>query len=454
MIKKSLLFCLFYATTYLYSNPTADSLQMIITLADNWTSTTGYMQRYERPTQNDAWITIGEKIPVSFGLNGLGWGIGLHDEDLNNVTLFKEGPRVIEGSKRSPVGVFALNIAFGKANTQEKNIKLSYIPITAHTWGVDDIKSKYYNRITDDQLVTKDWDSAEDMNRYANEGVYEFGIIIEHNYDKPIPGKGSCFFIHIHRNPGLPTLGCTAFERELVKEVVYWLDKAKKPILVQLPSSIFNALKKDWNLPDFVMLESKIKIIDQELEKRIVGNSWEAACPVPLSELRYLTINYWGYDDKAHIGEMIVHEQVAQEVLDIFQELFENKFPIQSMRLIDDYFKPNQTKNDVDELSMLDNNSSAFFFRYIGKTTIVSEHGMGTAIDINPLVNPFVRGDYVCPVSSKEFCDRTRKDVKGLLTDDCICVKAFEKRGWIWAGKWKKVQDYQHFCKVQKESLQ
>lgn len=198
----------------------------------------------------------------------------------------------------------------------------------------------------------------------------------------------------------------------------------------------------------------KIEKIDQALEKRIVGKSWEAACPVPLSELRHLTIPYWGYDDKEHVGEMIVHEKVAQEVLDIFEELFENKFPIQSMKLIDEYFQPNRTKGEVDDASMLDNNSSAFFFRYIGKTTIVSEHGMGTAIDINPRVNPFVRGDCVCPASSKEFCDRTRKDVKGFLNADCICVKAFEKRGWNWAGKWKKVQDYQHFCKVQTESLQ
>ena len=197
-----------------------------------------------------------------------------------------------------------------------------------------------------------------------------------------------------------------------------------------------------------------IEKIGQALEKRIVGKSWEAACPVQLSELRYLTIPYWGYDEQEHSGEMIVHEKVAQEVLDIFKELFENKFPIQSMKLIDEYFQPSRTKSDVDDASMLDNNSSAFFFRYIGKTTIVSEHGLGTAIDINPRVNPFVRGDYVCPTSSKEFCDRTRKDVKGLLTEDCRCVKAFEARGWNWAGKWKKVQDYQHFGKIQKESLQ
>ena len=151
---------------------------------------------------------------------------------------------------------------------------------------------------------------------------------------------------------------------------------------------------------------------------------------------------------------MIVHKDVAHEVVEIFQELFENKFPIETMRLIDDYFEPNKTKGEIDDISMAHNNSVGFFFRFIGKTNIVSEHGYGTAIDINPRVNPFVRGDFVCPPESKEFCDRTRKDVKGLLNEDSICINAFTKRGWNWAGKWKKVQDYQHFCKVQTESLQ
>lgn len=194
--------------------------------------------------------------------------------------------------------------------------------------------------------------------------------------------------------------------------------------------------------------------IDEKLEQRITGKSWESSCPIPLSDLRYLTIPYWGYDNQIHIGEMIVHKSIAQEVLDIFYELLENKFPIQSMRLIDDYFQPHLTKGDVDDLSMLNNNSSAFFFRYIGKTNIVSEHGLGTAIDINPLVNPMVKGEKVFPSISREFCERTRKDVKGFLTEYSICVKIFKKYGWHWAGDWKKIKDYQHFCKNQTESLQ
>lgn len=199
---------------------------------------------------------------------------------------------------------------------------------------------------------------------------------------------------------------------------------------------------------------AKIDLINETIAKRIVGKTWTVECPVPLTDLRYLTIPYWGYDGKEHLGEMIVHKAVALEVIDIFQELFEVKFPIEEMRLIDDYFEPGKTRGEIDDISMAHNNTSAFFFRFIGKTTIVSEHGLGTAIDINPRVNPFVRGDYVCPAESRVYCDRTRTDVKGLLTGKDVCVRAFTKRGWNWAGLWKKVQDYQHFCKVQKESLQ
>jgi len=68
-------------------------------------------------------------------------------------------------------------------------------------------------------------------------------------YDEPIPEKGSCFFIHIHRRPGSPTAGCTAFTREQVKEVVNWLNPNKKPIIVQLPLEAFVALKSRWGLP-------------------------------------------------------------------------------------------------------------------------------------------------------------------------------------------------------------
>lgn len=192
-----------------------------------------------------------------------------------------------------------------------------------------------------------------------------------------------------------------------------------------------------------------IEPITSEIAQCIVGKTWESSCPIPLSDLRYLSIAHWGYDGKIHAGHMIVHKNVAQEVIEIFDELFRNNFPIQKMQLVDKYFRQSEDrpKGVIDDESIADNNTSAFFFRFIGKTDIVSEHGLGTAIDINPQVNPFVAGKECWPESGRQFCDRTRIDVPGLITPQSICYKAFISHGWKWGGNWKNVKDYQHFCK-------
>ncbi|MFA6526934.1 MAG: NlpC/P60 family protein [Candidatus Babeliales bacterium] len=196
-----------------------------------------------------------------------------------------------------------------------------------------------------------------------------------------------------------------------------------------------------------------ISPIDATTKQRIVGKSWTPECPIPFENLRYLITPFWGFDSKEHQGEMIVHKDIATDVIAIFAELFEAKFPIESMRLIDDFFKPGMARGDVDNASMAANNSSAFFYRCIAGTNTTSEHGLGTAIDINPLVNPFVDGDDVSPIQGIRYRDRTQTGVKGFLTPESVCVTTFLKHGWIWAGTWKTAQDYQHFCKVQTDSL-
>lgn len=192
---------------------------------------------------------------------------------------------------------------------------------------------------------------------------------------------------------------------------------------------------------------AQIEPISERIAQIIVGKTWQPDCPIPLKDLRYITIAHWGYDDTIHRGEIIVHKDVAEEIVEIFHELFAHKFAIEKMQLIDNYFQDNLSNDEIDGQSLAENNSSAFFFRYIGKTTIVSEHGLGTALDINPRINPFVRGKEVYPADAQEFCDRSRIDVPGMITRDSICYQAFIKRDWKWGGNWKNVQDYQHFCK-------
>ena len=104
--------------------------------------------------------------------------------------------------------------------------------------------------------------------------------------------------------------------------------------------------------------------LSEENIDRIVGVSWQENTPIKLEDLSYINVTYWGFDDMEHVGEMIVHEKLAQEVIDIFKELYEAKFPIEKIKLIDEY-------DADDNLSMADNNSYAFCSREVtGKKCI------------------------------------------------------------------------------------
>jgi len=168
--------------------------------------------------------------------------------------------------------------------------------------------------------------------------------------------------------------------------------------------------------------------------------SWRPGCPVSIDDLACLKVSHWGFDGKVHIGELVVHKKVASEVLEIFKELFEKKFPIERIRRIEAY------KGDDDD-SMADNNTSAFNCRKIkGSKTKLSKHSYGLAIDINPLINPYIKNGKVLPREGVKYLDR-KKSVPGIIVKGGSCYSAFIKRGWQWGGQWKSMKDYQHFEK-------
>lgn len=180
--------------------------------------------------------------------------------------------------------------------------------------------------------------------------------------------------------------------------------------------------------------------LPKEIINKINGVSWKEGAPVEFGDLSYVKVKYWGFDEEEHIGELIVHKKVAEEIVEIFKELHEAKFSIEKIRLIDEY-------DASDDLSMEDNNTSSFCYREVaGKKGTLSKHSYGIAIDINPVQNPCVTGKRVSPLEGKEYKDR--KNVrKGMIVKDDICYKAFKERGWIWGGEWKSLKDYQHFQK-------
>ena len=185
--------------------------------------------------------------------------------------------------------------------------------------------------------------------------------------------------------------------------------------------------------------------ISEDVLARITGKSLPEDADISIDDLRYVHVMHYGFDGEVHEGELIVNAAIAQDVVDIFKELFEAEYPIEKIRLIDEY-------DANDEASMEDNNSSAFCYRTIAETSTLSNHAKGLAIDINPLYNPYVytRKDgtlFLQPENAEAYVDRDQEDSRFIKKDD-ICYNIFIAHGFTWGGDWDSKKDYQHFEKT------
>lgn len=170
-----------------------------------------------------------------------------------------------------------------------------------------------------------------------------------------------------------------------------------------------------------------------------LGATWRADCPVGPSDLRRVELDYTGFDGQTHRGALVVHRNVVDDVIAIFAALQQMHYPIQRMQTVDHYPRAQ------DELSMEDNNTSAFNCRPLPGSTAWSKHAYGRAIDLNPLINPYLdAGGDLQPRTAARYLDRGRDD-PGILRADSPAVKAFTDRGWRWGGAWRNPVDYQHF---------
>jgi D-alanyl-D-alanine dipeptidase len=223
--------------------PLENSRQLVLVIAEDWSATSATLQRYQRERTDGPWQRTGQSVAVSIGKTGLAWGLGVHGGPLAS------GPVKHEGDGKAPAGAFALPFAFGYASKEDaRSVKLPYVPLSADVFGVDDVKSKHYNQLVwADEIRDKDWDSAETMRRA--DGLYEWGVFVNHNTAPAIAGAGSCIFLHIWRGPNQPTAGCTAMGREEMISLLAWLDPRARPVLVQLPREEYRRLAKPWSLP-------------------------------------------------------------------------------------------------------------------------------------------------------------------------------------------------------------
>ncbi|WP_242994463.1 M15 family metallopeptidase [Butyrivibrio fibrisolvens] len=184
-----------------------------------------------------------------------------------------------------------------------------------------------------------------------------------------------------------------------------------------------------------------ISEITDELFDRMKGKSYKDDCNVPREDLRYIHILHKNLEGNTCEGEMVCHKIIAQDLLEIFEELYLNDYPIERMVLIDEY-------GADDETSMTANNSSCFNYRVISHTTKISKHGLGIAVDINPLYNPYTKivdgTRIVEPAAGEPYLDR-EADFPYKIDEDDLCYKLFIEHGFEWGGSWTSAKDYQHF---------
>ena len=224
-------------------SPLGNSRQAVLVVSRDWDATGAILQCYDRGGIGQSWEPVGGCVTVNIGRTGLAWGRGLHTGSP------LPGPIKREGDGKAPAGVFELPQVFGYApEDQVPGVKLPYIALASDIVGVDDVKSKYYNQIVNAGLVPlKDWNSAETMRRA--DGLYEWGVLVNHNTSPTLPGAGSCIFLHVWRGSDSPTAGCTAMSRQEMIRLVTWLDPRAKPLLVQLPHKVSLHLAGIWGLP-------------------------------------------------------------------------------------------------------------------------------------------------------------------------------------------------------------
>jgi len=166
---------------------------------------------------------------------------------------------------------------------------------------------------------------------------------------------------------------------------------------------------------------------------------------ITYEDLCYVHILHYDFEGNVAEGELICNKYIAQDLVEIFYELYRNEYQLEKVHLIDEY-------DGNDTASMEDNNTSCFNYRVVEGTTSLSKHALGLAIDINPLYNPYITygddgSENVSPVSAAPYADRDVKFAYKIDEND-LCYKLFTEHGFTWGGNWNSSKDYQHFQKV------
>jgi len=275
-LKHSLLLLLLVTPPYCFADFLAGHHQLIVVTTPDWESKIGKLQLYERAGEGWDWTSIGTSLPVVVGARGLGWGIGLHPKAVHRLPVKREG------DAKSPAGIFSIGTAFGFAPASEmSDLKIDYLPIDAETEAVDDPFSHHYNCIVSRKGSSIDWRTSEKM---QEQPLYAMGLVINHNFPDREFGAGSAIFLHIWRNQHSGTVGCTAMSQRDLAALLFWLQKGKHPVLVQLPLFTYQEFEKEWNLPALTPKQRERQQADHLVDLTTVN-------PTIIFDIRYATNN-------------------------------------------------------------------------------------------------------------------------------------------------------------------
>ncbi len=189
---------------------------------------------------------------------------------------------------------------------------------------------------------------------------------------------------------------------------------------------------------------SSIQPLPAPLRAELNGPYWHAGCPVPLSHLRLLTVTHWGFDDRAHTGQLVVNRNAAAPLARVFRRLYELHFQLRHMR-VDDAYGPSGSRPADGDVTAAFECRQAVPSPCTGGTGTGtwSEHAYGEAVDLNPVENPYVGCGMTRDPSSRRYLDRSRH-LRGMVTP--AIVRAFRSIGWGWGGAWSgSTKDYMHF---------
>jgi hypothetical protein len=135
----------------------------------------------------------------------------------------------------------------------------------------------------------------------------------------------------------------------------------------------------------------------------------------------------------------VVAASVADEVLEVFRMLYDQRFPIRRM-------EPVETYGGSDDASMAADNTSGFNCRpaVASGPPRWSSHAYGLAIDVNPVENPYLLDGRTLPPAGTDYLDRAVHR-PGMAVAGGVLTSAFAAVGWSWGGSWSGNPDYQHF---------